>query len=39
MQTFSVRRLRAGHWVAYRPGIVRSFATFLEAAIFATGGH
>lgn len=39
MNTFTVRRIRRGRWVAYRPGLVRSFATFLEAAVFATGGH
>lgn len=39
MDSITVRRIRRGHWVAYRPGLIRSFATFLEAAIFATGGH
>lgn len=39
METFTVRRIRRGRWVAYRPGSVRSFATFLEAAVFAAGGH
>lgn len=39
MDSITVRRIRRGHWVAYRPGLVRSFATFIEAAIFVTGGH
>lgn len=39
MESITVRRIRRGRWVAYRPGIVRTFTTFIEAAVFAAGGH
>jgi hypothetical protein len=35
MDTITVRRIRRGRWVAYRPGLVRSFVTFAEAFAFA----
>lgn len=35
MENMTVRRIRRGRWVAYRPGLVRSFATFAEALAFA----
>jgi hypothetical protein len=39
MESITVRRIRRGRWVAYRPGLVRTFATFIEAAVFAAGGY